>query len=165
MSFWVLTLSYWIHLIATVIWLGGLVVMAFIAWPALQRQTLQQNQWIDLQKQLNPWINGSLILLLITGFVQMTNDPNYTGFLNIDSLWAGALLVKHIAIVGMILIALYSQAVIQPNMARVKILSQKNPATAATEQDALLAQEIKLLRLNLFCAVLVLLFTAVATAI
>ncbi|MEZ4515591.1 MAG: hypothetical protein R3C44_01710 [Chloroflexota bacterium] len=49
MSFWVLALSYWIHLLATVIWLGGMALMAFIAWPALRRGTLDSNQWFELQ--------------------------------------------------------------------------------------------------------------------
>lgn len=165
MPFWILTLSYWIHLIATVIWLGGLMVMSLIAWPALKRQTLEQNQWIALQKQLTPWVNGSLVLLLITGFVQMTNDPNYTGFLNIDSLWAGALLIKHLAIFGMMGLAGYSQWVIHPNLARLSLLAQKRPKLALEEQTTLLQQEIQFLRLNLACAVIVLFFTAVATAI
>ena len=30
---WILTLSYWIHLLATVVWLGGMVLLAVIAWP------------------------------------------------------------------------------------------------------------------------------------
>jgi uncharacterized membrane protein len=37
--------SYWVHLLATVIWLGGVALMAFIAWPALRQGTLSSNQW------------------------------------------------------------------------------------------------------------------------
>lgn len=165
MSFWLLTLSYWIHLLATVVWLGGLALMGLVAWPALQQQTVAANHWLELQKRFTPWINGSLVILLITGFVQMTNDPNYDGFLQVGTLWAQAILVKHIAVGAMILIGAYVQWRLHPEMERIGLLATKRPEVAAEEQAAILRRENRLLRLNLLCAAAVLFFTAVATAI
>lgn len=165
MNFWLLTLSYWIHLLATVLWLGGLALMGLVAWPALQQQTLAANHWFDLQKRFTPWTNGSLVILLVTGFVQMTNDPNYGGFLTVDTIWAQAILVKHIAVGAMILIGAYIQWRLHPQMERIGLLAAKRPALAAEEQAAVLRQENRLLRLNLLCAAAVLFFTAVATAV
>ncbi|MCB8965607.1 MAG: CopD family protein [Chloroflexota bacterium] len=165
MSFWVLVASYWVHLLATVVWLGGQTLFLFVAWPALRQQTLDNNQWLALQKRFLPWANGSLVLLLLTGFVQMTQDPNYSGFLTIDSLWAGAILVKHIAFGGMVLLGGYLQFSLYPALDRVKLLAEKRPQLAVDEQSALHQQEMRLLRVNLACAVLVLLCTAVATAV
>jgi len=165
MDFWVLVFSYWIHLLATVIWLGGMTLMLLVAWPALRRGALAENNWLALQQKLLPWANGSLLLLLITGFVQMTNDPNYSGFLAIDSLWAGAMLVKHIAFVGMAGIGGYAQAVLYPAMKRLELLAAKRPSLAQAEQEKLSRRDIRLLKLNLACAAAVLLFTAVATAV
>lgn len=165
MNFWILALSYWIHLLATVIWLGGLALMGLVAWPALQRRTLAANQWFQLQARFLPWANASLVLLLITGFIQMTNDPNYEGFLQVDSLWAQAILVKHVAFAGMVVIAAYVQLRLHPAMERTALLAQKKPEMAAAEQEKLTRQEILFLRLNLICAAAVLLFTAIATAV
>ncbi|MCA9978809.1 MAG: CopD family protein, partial [Anaerolineales bacterium] len=97
--------------------------------------------------------------------VQMTQDPNYSGFLTIYSLWAGAILVKHIAFGGMVLLGGYLQFSLYPALDRVKLLAEKRPQLAADEQSALHQQEMRLLRVNLACAVLVLLCTAVATAV
>lgn len=165
MSFWLLALSYWIHLLATALWLGGLALMGLVAWPALQQQTLAANHWLDLQKRFTPWVNGSLVILLVTGFVQMTNDANYDGFLRVDTLWAQAILIKHIGVVAMILIGGYIQWRLHPEMERVGLLAAKRPELAAEEQAAILQQENRLLRLNLLCAAAVLFFTAVATAV
>ena len=165
MSFWVLTFSYWIHLLATVIWLGGLAAMGLVAWPALRRGTLASNQWWALQKQLLPWANGSLVVLLISGFVQMTNDENYSGFLVLDNVWAGAILFKHIAFAGMVLVGGYMQGRLYPAMGRVALLAESRPALAEAEQKKLGRQEIRLLRLNMVLAVVVLFFTAMATAV
>jgi uncharacterized membrane protein len=165
MEIWILAISYWIHLLATVVWLGGMALIALVAWPALRAGSLGQNQWLQLQRRFAPWANASLVLLLITGFVQMTNDENYTGFLNVDSLWAWAVLVKHIAVLAMMLIAGYAQLRLYPAMDRALLLAQKKPALAASEQDNLVRTELRLLRVNLFCAAGVLLFTAIATAV
>lgn len=163
--FWVLTVSYWIHMLSTVVWLGGLVIMAVVAWPAVRQHILDQNQWIMLQKRFAPLANASLVLLWITGFLQMTADPNYEGFLAVDSLWAQAILVKHLAVLGMMVFGIAIQWRIQPALARLAILESKQPEFAATERDKLTQQEIRLLRLNLIFAAAVLFFTAVATAI
>lgn len=165
MTFWILALSYWIHLLSTVIWLGGLALMGLVAWPALRKGTLEANQWLNLQRRFSPWVNGSLVLLLVTGFVQMTNDPNYNGFLQVDSVWAWAILIKHIAVVAMILIAALAQVRIYPAMDRAALLAQQRPQLAAEQAAALTRQEIRLLRLNMVCAAAVLFFTAVATAV
>ncbi len=165
MTFWLLVASYWVHLLATVVWLGGIALMAFIAWPALRQGTLSSNQWFQLQKRFLPWVNAALVVLLITGFVQMTNDENYHGFLAIDSIWAWAMLLKHIAYAGMVALTAWLQFMLYPAMARLALLMETQPEAAAAERDKLAGREIRYLRLNVLTAMLVLLFTAMATAV
>ena len=33
MPTWVLALSFWLHMVATVVWIGGLALMALVVWP------------------------------------------------------------------------------------------------------------------------------------
>ena len=163
--FWILVFSYWIHLLATVIWFGSLVLMGLAAWPALQKGSLAANSWLALQKQLTPWANISLVLLLVTGFIQMTNDINYSGFLVIDSTWAWAMLVKHIAFVLLAIITAYLQFGLYPAANRVQLLLEKRPQLAQQEQEKLAQREKQMLWLNLACAGVILFCTAVATAV
>lgn len=165
MIFWILVFSYWVHLLATVVWFGSLVVMALVAWPALRQRTVAKNDWLAWQKRIVPGANLSLVLLLITGFVQMTNDPNYNGFLVVDSLWAWAILAKHIAFLGLVVTTVYAQVSLYPSMARTALLVEKRPILAHTEQEKLDRQESRLLRINLICAAVILFCTAVATAV
>jgi hypothetical protein len=118
-----------------------------------------------LQQKFLPWVNGSLILLLITGFFQMTNDENYTGFLAVDSVWSWAILLKHLAFGVMVSLTLYVQFSLYPAVERTRLLMEKRPKTATSSQAELQQKEIRLLRLNLLCAAIVLFCTAVATAI
>lgn len=163
--FWVLVLSYWVHLIATVIWFGGLAVLAMSALPALRQGTIDANAWLALQKKLLPWADLSLVLLLLTGFVQMTNDVNYSGFMVVDSVWAWAMLVKHIAFGLLIAAMAYLQFGFYPALERAKALAEKRPSLAESEQAKLAKQEKRLLWINLLCAVVILFCTAVATAV
>jgi uncharacterized membrane protein len=163
--FWLIAFSYWIHLLANVVWLGGIALMAFIAWPALRQGTLSANQWFQLQKRFLPWVNASLVVLLITGFVQMTNDENYSGFLVLDGIWAWAMLLKHFAYIGMVAVTVYLQFSLYPAMNRLRLLTESQPAVAESEKQKLARQEIRFLRLNVICATAVLLFTAIATAV
>ncbi len=165
MIFWVLVFSYWIHLLATVIWFGSLVLMGIAAWPALRQGALAENSWLALQKRLTPWANISLVLLLITGFVQMTNDANYTGFLSIDSTWAWAMLVKHIAFGLLAILTAYLQFGLYPAADRIAMLADKRPNLAQEEQRKLAQREKQILWLNLVFAVAILFCTAVATAV
>ena len=121
--------------------------------------------YCGLARRISHHGSRSLVLLWITGFLQMTADPNYEGFLAVDSLWAQAILVKHLAVLGMMVFGIAIQWRIQPALARLAILESKQPEFAAAERDKLTLQEIRLLRLNLIFAAAVLFFTAVATAI
>jgi len=165
MIFWVLSLSYWFHLIGTAVWMGGMFVMLLVALPALRRQTISQNQWLALQKSLLPWVNGSLVVLLLTGFLQMTYDPNYAGFFVLDGIWSWAMLLKHVAFVALVGVSGYLQWSLYPEIERVELLAQKRPKTAVAEQAAIHQQEVRLLWINAGCALLILLFTAVMTAV
>ena len=77
-SFWFLAISYWIHLLATISWALGLGLWALLSLPALRDvpagTEVEPNRWLTLQRRILPIVNASLVLLLITGFFQMTID-------------------------------------------------------------------------------------------
>lgn len=156
----ILAISYWLHLLTTVLWLGGLTFVSLIALPAYRRGEIADNQWLTLQKSLLPYINGSMAILWVTGFYQMTNDAQYSGFMVLDSQWAWAILAKHVAVLGMTALSLVMQFRLLPEMERVMLLKGKQREAHAT----LARRETQLLRLNMMLAVIVLLFTAIATA-
>ena len=91
-------------------------------------------------------------MLLVTGFYQMTNDANYSGFLTVDSQWAVAILLKHVAFAVMLILTVYMQAILYPAMSRLALLAEQKPDTAAIKRKSIQLREIRLLRLNLVCA-------------
>jgi uncharacterized membrane protein len=156
----ILVLTYWLHLLATVVWIGGLAMLTLIAWPGIDRNFAGA---VDaLEKRFRPWANISLAMLLVTGLIQMGGDHHYEGFLVIDNTWSVGLLIKHILIGLMIVTGVIMQMNVYPALERARLLASKGKAT---EDDVVHRRLRRLTALNLALGILVLLTTAVITAL
>jgi uncharacterized membrane protein len=164
----ILALSYFFHLIATVIWLGGLATMTLLVWPEARR-VLDQNPAMmqlltRLRKRFGPLSNFSLIVLIATGLIQMSGDPNYDGVLQFDNEWSKVILLKHIAIFGMVVCGLVMQFQVTPALERVGMLLERGKGDPE-EWERLRRREVRLTWVNVALGLLVLGFTAWATAL
>gem|GEM_PF-102814 len=165
----ILALNYWLHLLATVLWLGGLTTLTLIAWPALlhlEGQTPKGRQVLDaLEQRFRPLANISLIVLLVTGMIQMGGDPHYQGFLKITDAWSVGMFIKHILVVLMIVISVILQAGIQPALVRARLTARHNAAQGQASEERLYRRLRILTMLMLVLGGLVLLMTALITAL
>jgi uncharacterized membrane protein len=161
-----LALSYWLHLVATVTWVGGLVLMALVVTPALARSLeddpRRAGMLAELRRRFNPLANLSLAVLVVTGLLQLVADPNYDGFLRLSNTWTRAILLKHLAVGGMLVVGAYMQWSLTPAIERAWLLASRQ--LEAARLPALRARERWLSRLDVALGVLVLLLTALATA-
>jgi uncharacterized membrane protein len=163
--YWALSLAFWLHLLATVAWIGGLVALVILVLPAA-RKSLEPETYArfleQLQRRLDPlgWL--SLAVLLATGLFQMSANPNYAGFLSISNRWAASMLLKHILFIGMIGVSAYLTWGILPALRRIALMRVKGMDAQAAEK--LLNRETQLLRINLVLGVLILGLTALARA-
>lgn len=163
----ILTGSYLLHLIATVVWIGGLVVIALVIQP-IATKTLTDKaalaQLLDgIHKRFQPLANLSLIVLILTGLVQMVASKFYKGFLAIDNTWSQAILLKHLAVGLMIVFAGIMTFSIEPAMRRTAFMAA-NDLVDEKVAARLRQQQLRLTRLNLVFSILVLIFTAIARA-
>lgn len=163
--YWALSFAFWLHMLATVIWIGGLVSLVIIVLPAAYR-TLDPTSYAQLlgqiQRRLDPMAWLSLVILLATGLFQLSASPNYEGFLNFSNRWAISILIKHILFLGMISISAYLTWGVLPSLRRMALLRAKG--IEPEEADKLRQREVLLLRINLILGVLILGFTALARA-
>ncbi len=163
-----LALSYFVHLIATVIWIGGLATLLLLVWPAARRvlgDHPQTHAFLrTLRKRFVPWTNFALVVLLFTGFIQMSGDDHYDGLLQFDNEWSQAMLFKHLAFLGMIIFGLLLQYGTAPALERAQLLADHGKGDP--EEVARLTQrESALMWVTLALGVAVLAFTAWATAL
>lgn len=162
---WALSVAYWLHMLATVTWIGGLATLVLFVLPAA-RQNLDAQGYANLldraQRRLDPLAWLSLVVLVGTGLFQMSASPNYQGFLAISNRWSAAILLKHVVFLGMVAVSAYLTWGIMPTMRRLAFLKAKGQETPQAE--LLQRKEVRLLKLNLVLGVIVLGLTAVARA-
>lgn len=165
---WVLTLAYWLHMLATVVWIGGLSALALLVIPAA-RKSLNAEAYQaflgPLQQRLQ-WLGWlSLLALTATGMFQMSASPNYEGMLAINNSWAVAILVKHIAIGGMVLVSAYLTWGLAPEMRRLALRMAHNASGTEIETARLRRKEQMLFWINVGLSIAVLGLTAWARAV
>jgi uncharacterized membrane protein len=161
---WVLAVIYWLHMLATVMWIGSLAAILVMVLPASKRtlKPLDQLSFISaVQKRLEPISWFSIGLLAATGLVQMSVNPHYDGFTDISTQWSISMLLKHLMGVGMIVVMAIQTWEVLPSIHRLLLLKDK---ASEAELARLNRNEMFLLRANLILAALVLLATAFARA-
>jgi uncharacterized membrane protein len=160
---WALTLIFWTHMLATVLWIGGLTVLLFVVLPLVNRTLPAENRAVlleQIQRRFDPISWGCLLLLVATGLFQMSANPNYQGFLAINNRWAAAILIKHLLFGVMIIVNAVLTWGVLPGLKRVALKRQKG--IEAPEDASLRRRELFLLRLNFVLGVLILGMTALA---
>lgn len=163
-----LALSLFAHIIATVIWIGGLFLTVLLVWPEVRRTLNTSPALYQLlsrwRKRFYPLSNLALATLIVTGLFQMNADPNYDGFLTFDNEWSRVMLMKHIAIVLMALVGLVIQYGVTPALERTSLLMEHDKGDPA-DFARLRRREVTLTWVNAALGLAVLGFSAWATAI
>jgi len=162
---WALALTYWLHLLATVTWIGSLAGVSFLVLPAMRRSLSPETQLVfieAMQRRLEPIAWFSMSLLVLTGLFQMSVNPHYDGFVSISTQWSLAILTKHLLGIIMVVVSAIQTWEVIPSIRRAIIKSKKSQN--AEELESLRRREILLLRFNFGLSILILLATAFARA-
>ena len=129
-----LALSLFFHIGATVIWIGGILLITFLVIPELNRALADQPAFYRLltrlRKRCTPIGNLALATLIVTGVLQMSSDPNYEGLLSFNNRWSQALLLKHILLIIMAAAGLLLQLGVAPALERTSLLRERGKGDA-----------------------------------
>ena len=161
---WALASLFWLHLLATVTWIGSLVSISVLVLPISKRalRPVDELALLDgIQKRLEPIAWFSVSLLVVTGLFQMSVNPHYNGFLSTSGQWSLAILSKHILVATLVAVSAVHTWDVLPAMRRALMRKEK-----ANEEEVVRLQrrERALLRASLILAGLILLATAVMRA-
>ncbi len=163
-----LALSLFVHILATVVYIGGLLVTALLVFPEVRRAIDGQPAFYRvlsrLRQRFYPISNLCLAALWVTGLLQMTADPHYDGFLTFDNDWSRIMLLKHLLIVGMMVAGVALQYGVAPSLERVSLLMAHSKGAPA-EWQRLRRAEVRLTWLLTALGVAVLACSAAATAL
>lgn len=157
-----MALIYWIHMLATVTWIGSLAAINLLVLPASKQtlDTIAQLKFITaLQKRLEPLAWFCMALLLATGLFQMSVNPHYNGFLDTSAQWSLSILIKHSLGIGMVVVSAIQTWEVIPNIQRTLM---KKSGVDEGELIKLQKRETLLLRINFILSALILAATAFA---
>lgn len=163
--YWALALFYWIHLLATVTWIGGIAAISLLVLPAARRtlKPVDQLAFLEaMQKRLEPLAWFSIAALIVTGLFQMSANEHYNGFLNVSTQWSLAILIKHgLGLIMGAVTAVQTWEVL-PAIRRTLMRREKG----ATEEEFALLQkrEQRLRTVNFILSILILGAAALARA-
>ena len=161
---WAIALTYWLHLLATVAWIGSIVATSILFLPAANKalKPVDHLALIDaMQKRLEPIAWFCMSLLLLTGLFQMSVNPHYDGFVSTSTQWSLAILTKHVLGIFMVVASAIQTWEVIPAIRRILINKKKADETQVIR---LQKRETLLLRINFGLSILILLATAFARA-
>ena len=161
---WVMAIFFWLHMLATVTWIGSLAAINLLVLPASTRTLKLADQLsfiAALQKRLEPLAWFSMGLLVVTGLFQMSANPHYDGFLSTSTQWSLAILVKHGLAAVMAVVSAIQTWEVLPAIHRT-LMKKEN--AKPDELAKLQRRETILLRVNLLLSALILGATTFARA-
>lgn len=160
---WALALTFWLHLLATVAWIGCIISLSILILPAAGKvlRPVDHLALIDaVQKRLEPIAWFCMSLLLLTGLFQMSVNPHYDGFVSVSTQWSVAILVKHLLGILMVVASAIQTWEVIPAIRRTLLKK-------VVDEDQVIAlqkKETLLIRINFGLSILILLATAFARA-
>jgi len=151
----------WLHLVATVVWLGAMVTNILVLVPTA-REVLEpqvMGRFLgSFMKRFRPIVYVSITALTITGGIMTLLNKLYLGAFAIGNLWTQLLVVKHILIVILIVGVIYSFEVLAHRIGR---LAAAGPSPQLAQLQKL---QVRLSFAGLVTAMIVLLLTSIITA-
>lgn len=148
----ILITCYWAHLIATALWIGGIIFILFFAMQSSMQVLGAESGKLmgEISKRFTPAANLSIITLIITGAVLAGLSKQYSGVAFLENNWSSALTVKSILVFGMVAVHFCRGLVLGPKIMRT---------TAETEKKSLQKLSINLVKVNFALGLLVLLIS------
>jgi uncharacterized membrane protein len=147
-----------LHLLATVTWIGGIVTMLLAVMPGAREGLAGEAGKVlgPIARRFIPLANASILTLIVTGLVLMFHPQDFAGRPLAEACWRWALLLKHAAVLAMVVVHFYRVWSLTPRIGR---LSAAGDGAAAAELGRLQACSLNLVKVNLALGILVLFLT------
>lgn len=168
MSLMILSLSHFFHLLATVVWIGGIAMVVLVILPgakvALEPAPMVGRFMKEVTKRFTPLANASILVLIVTGVVITYYEKNSIGFFNP---WNAAMLLKLSIVISMVVIHFYRGLVLTPRIDRLsgQLSNSKEPSYLSSRIARLQNLSLNLVKVNLLLGLTVLLLTGILSSL
>ena len=155
-----LIVSAWIHLIAAVVWVGGIFFILFVALPSAKKTLEQPGAFMGtLSKRFVPLANISILLIIVSGFIMSLSSQSLSEIASLGNLRSQTLSAKSMIALIMTVIHFYRGLILTPKIS--KLMTEGGRSTEAGRLQRL---SLNLVKANFFFGVTVLLLTGMLYA-
>ncbi|MBM4276226.1 MAG: hypothetical protein FJ134_17515 [Deltaproteobacteria bacterium] len=166
----VLSVSRFLHLAATVIWVGGIWMILLVILPgaktALESAPMAGKLMKEITRRFTPMVNISIPVLIITGLIIGHLGKNITNPLDLYNHWTPVMLVKHLLVALMVVIHFYRGWLLTPKIGRLSSRLNESPeASSLSIQVAGLQKfSLNLVKTNLALGLMVIFLSGIRAA-
>jgi len=163
MNLWLVSLSHLLHVLGTVIWIGGILMILCVILPsakaALESAPLVGKIMKEVAQRFTPLANISILILLGTGIIIFYFDKNFTSIFDFDKTWHIVIYLKLLLVAIMIIVHFYRGLILNPKI--VKLSVQVND----TQTAKLKKFSLDLVKTNFALGIMVLILAAVSISL
>ena len=164
MKLLILSLSHFFHLLATVVWIGGIFMVLLVILPgartSLESPPVTGKLMKEITRRLTPMVNVSILVLIITGPILGHYGKNMTNPLEFYNHWTPIMGVKHLLVVSMVVIHFYRGWLLTPKIERLSVQAVETPSLSF-QIAGLQKFSLNLVKTNFVLGLAVLLITGV----
>jgi uncharacterized membrane protein len=154
MNSFFIPLSNWLHVLATIIFIGYDLFMCLIFLPIFTRQMSAPDLRDLLERissRLQPYFGGSILIFLVTGTYLLVINQYYGGLGHFfNNPWSALITIKHLLVVVFLALGIYA------DRAYLEKISDEKPAA--------LKQFRRAINFNAVLGVVIILLTSIAQA-
>jgi uncharacterized membrane protein len=158
----ILSVVNWFHLVATVVWIGG-IILSVTAISSAAKQSLEppaMGRFMNsFMKRFRIMIYVSIGVLVVTGVFMMFYNKSYAGGMDLGNLWVLLVVVKHVFVLVLIILGIYLLEGVYSKIAR---LGAKGPSPKLAKLQKL---QMSIGMTNMVLGLIILAFTAITGAI
>jgi len=171
MSLVTLSLSHFLHLMATVVWIGGIVMILLVILPGAKESIESAPKIKRLMKEIarrfTPMANISILIVILTGNVIAFYDKRFTALLEFNNPWNSVMLLKHFLVVVMVIIHFYRGLLLNPKICRLSSkISELEVASPLSSRVAKFQKfSLDLVKVNLVLGIMVLMMTGILSSL
>lgn len=171
MNLLILSLSHFLHLLATVIWIGGIMMILLVILPgakeSLESAPMIKRLMKEITKRFTPMANISILVMIATGIVIAHYEQNFTGFLDFNNSWNVVMFLKHLLVALMIIIHFYRGLILNPKIGKLsaEINNSQVESSLAPKVTRLQRFSLDLVKTNFVLGLIVLLLTGISLSL
>ena len=125
MNLIILSASYFLHFLATVVWIGGIIMILLVILPSaktsLESAPMISGLMKEITKHFTLMANISIFILIVTGIVIAFYNKNFTNILDFSNRWNLVMFLKHIFVALMIIIHFYRGLILNPKIGKLSL--------------------------------------------